>query len=71
METYEIPFSELDLDREEILRGTGIARMSEPADVECQLDGLIRTAATLCHPRCAYVFFRRNRLLRGALRQTE
>lgn len=57
METYEIPFSELDLDREEILRGTGIARMSEPADVECQLDGLIRTAATLCHPRCAYVFF--------------
>lgn len=57
MEIFEIPFSELILDREEILRGTGIVQMPEPADIESLLDGLICKAAALCHPRCAYVCF--------------
>lgn len=57
METFEIPFNELVLDREEILRGTGISRMPEPEEVENQLDRLIHTAAGLCHPRCAYGLF--------------
>lgn len=70
METFEIPFNELVLDREEILRGTGISRMPEPEEVENQLDRLIHTAAGLCHPRCAYGLFPVESAAKGMLPQT-